>query len=214
MSDLHAMPITNITHIACYTVEMDVSAGDLTLITLDNNHTAYKHICLQGTGFVCVKKYPPEIMQPSSSTRTTIVSAENQNGATIVKATFFFCHYYIVWGSNNVGEAREQPWNESVIRVVQSENILLRLLRRGHVDDGAVPPSVMVWWCMHCFPRVMNIFLYWTQLKHVRLIYFCEMLSTNCCGRGEFPIQFNHRKFGTLIKPCFYCRTQTRAEVC
>ena len=34
-----------------------------------------------------------------------------------------------------------------VIRVVQSENILLRFLRRGHADDGcscnhrAVPPS-------------------------------------------------------------------------
>ena len=63
---------------------------------------------------VCVKNYPPEIMQPSSSTRATIVSAENQNGATIVKTTFFFCHYYIVWESNNAGEARGQSWNESL----------------------------------------------------------------------------------------------------
>ena len=63
---------------------------------------------------VCVKNYPPEIMQPSSSTRATIVSAENQNGATIIKATFFFCHYYIVWESNNTGEARGQSWNESL----------------------------------------------------------------------------------------------------
>ena len=46
MSDLHAMYITNINYSACYTVEMGVSAGDLTRITLDNNHTAYKHICL------------------------------------------------------------------------------------------------------------------------------------------------------------------------
>ena len=45
-------------------------------------------------------------MQPSSSTRTTIASAENQIGATNVKATFFFCQYYIVWESNNAGEAR------------------------------------------------------------------------------------------------------------
>ena len=93
---------------------MGVSAGDLTRNTLDNNHTAYKHICLQGIGCVCVKSCPPEIMQPSSSTRATIVSAENQNGATIVKATFFFCHYYIVWESNNAGEARGQSWNESL----------------------------------------------------------------------------------------------------
>ena len=67
MSNLHAMSVTNITHSACYTVEMGASAGDLTRITLDNNHTAYKHICLQVIGCVCVKNYPPEIMQPSSS---------------------------------------------------------------------------------------------------------------------------------------------------
>ena len=92
MSDLHAMPITNINHSACYIVEMGVNAGDLTRITLDNNHTAYEHICLQGIGCVCVKNYPPDIMQPSSSTRATIASAKNQNGATIVKATFFFAN--------------------------------------------------------------------------------------------------------------------------
>ena len=114
MSHLHAMPITNITHSACYTVEMGVSAGDLTRIRLDNNNTACMHICLPGIGCVFVKNYPPEIMQPSSSTRATIVSAENQNGATIVKATFIFCHYYIVWESNNTGEARGQSWNESL----------------------------------------------------------------------------------------------------
>ena len=77
MSGLHAMPINNITHSACYTVEMGVSARDLTRITLDNNHTAYTHICLQRIGCVRIKNYPPEIMQPSSSTRATIVSAEN-----------------------------------------------------------------------------------------------------------------------------------------
>ena len=110
MSDLHAMPITYITHSACCTVEMGVSVGDLTRITLDNTHTAYIYIYLSAGDrlCVCVNNYPPEIMQPSSSTRATIVSAENQNGATIVKATFFFCHYYIVWESNNAGEARGQ----------------------------------------------------------------------------------------------------------
>ena len=38
---LYGIAITNITHSACYTVEMGVSAGDLTRITLDNNHKAY-----------------------------------------------------------------------------------------------------------------------------------------------------------------------------
>ena len=108
------MPITNINHNDCYTVEMGVSAGDLTRIALDNNHTTYKHIWLQGIGCICVKNYPPEIMQPSPSMRATIVSAENQNDATIVKATFFVCHYYIVWESNNAGKARGQSWNESL----------------------------------------------------------------------------------------------------
>ena len=46
--------------------------------------------------------------------RATIVSAENQNGSTIVKATFFFSHYYIVWESNNAGEARGQSWSKSL----------------------------------------------------------------------------------------------------
>ena len=114
MSDLHAIPITNITHSNSYTVEMGVSAGDFTRITLDNNHTEYKQICQQGIVCACVKNYPPEIMQPSSSTLATIVRAENQNGATIVKATFFFCHYYFVWESNNTGKARGQSWNESL----------------------------------------------------------------------------------------------------
>ena len=55
MNGLHAMPITDITHSACYTVEMGVSARYLTRITLDNNHTAYMHICRQGIGCVYVK---------------------------------------------------------------------------------------------------------------------------------------------------------------
>ena len=93
---------------------MGVSARDLTRIPLDNNHTAYMHVCLQGIGRVCVKNYPPEMMQPSSSTSATIVSAKNQNDAIIVKDTFFFCHYYIVWESNNAGDARGQSWNESL----------------------------------------------------------------------------------------------------
>ena len=54
------------------------------------------------------------MMQPSSSTSATIVSAENQNDATIVKDKFSFCHCYIVWVSNNAGDARGQSWNESL----------------------------------------------------------------------------------------------------
>ena len=116
ISDLHAtcMPITSITHSACYTVVMGVNVRDLTHITLDNNHTTFMYICLQGIGCLCVKNYPSEMMQPSSSTRATIISTENQNGATNVKATFFSCYYYIVWESNNAGEARGQSWNESL----------------------------------------------------------------------------------------------------
>ena len=117
MSDLLAMSYTNINiiHNACrYTDELGASAKDLTRITLDNNHTTYMYICRQGIGCGFIKNYPPELMQPSSSTRAIVVSAENQNGATIVKVIFFFCHYFTVWESNNAGEARGQSWNESL----------------------------------------------------------------------------------------------------
>ena len=106
ISDPHAMPITH--SASGYEVEMGVSAKDLTYITLDNNHTAYMHIRLQGIGCGCVKNYLPELMQQSQSTLATIASAENQNDGTIIKATFFFCHYYIVWESSNAGIAQGQ----------------------------------------------------------------------------------------------------------
>ena len=32
----------------------------------------------------------------------------------MVKAIYFFCHYYILWESNNGGEGRGQSWNESL----------------------------------------------------------------------------------------------------
>ena len=115
MSDLHSMPSTNITYNTCpYTSELGVNAKYLTRITFDKNHTVYMHNCLQGNDCVFIKNYPPELMQPSSSTCATIVSAENQNGATIVKVIFFFCHYYIVWELNNAGKAWGQSWNESL----------------------------------------------------------------------------------------------------
>ena len=65
---------------------------------------------------VCVykKNYSSDMMQPSSSMHATIVSAENQNGATIVEAIFFCRPYYTVWESNNAGEAWWQSWNESL----------------------------------------------------------------------------------------------------
>ena len=113
MSDLQAMPITNMTT-ALVILSRWAQAPEilhvshLTTIIQHINTFVCRGLC------VCVKNYPPEIMQPSSSTRATIVSAENQDGATIVKATFSFCHYYIVWESNNAGEARGQSWSESL----------------------------------------------------------------------------------------------------
>ena len=150
------MPITNITHSACYTVEMGVSAWVLTRITLENNHTAYMHICLQGISCVCVKNYPPEIMQPSSSTRATIVSAEIKMVQPSSRPHFSFA--IITSYGNQITPAKHEDnlemkvWNpdesqedRAVIRVVQSENILLRFLRRGHADDHrAVPPPVTI----------------------------------------------------------------------
>ena len=57
---------------------------------------------------------------PSRNTATIVINAcnhrqcWNQNGATIIKATFFFCHCYIVWESDDAGEARGQSWHESL----------------------------------------------------------------------------------------------------
>ena len=112
MGDLHAMLITNITHSAYYTVEMGVSAGYLTRITLDSNHTADKHICLQGIGCVSQKL-------PARNSATIVINACNHRQCWKSKwcnhrqGHIFFCHYYIVWGSNNAGEARRQSWKES-----------------------------------------------------------------------------------------------------
>ena len=114
-SDLHVMPIINMTHSACYTIEMGVSAWELTRVTFDNNLAANKHICLQGIGCVCVCQ-----KLPARNNATIVINTcnhrrcWNQIGATIVKATFFFCYFYIVWESNNAGEARGQSWNESL----------------------------------------------------------------------------------------------------
>ena len=119
--------------------------------------------CLSAGDRLCVcQKLPTGVMmQPSSSTRATIVSAENQNDATIVKATFFFCHYYIVWESNNAGDARGQSWNKRLKSIwipggscgytSESENILLRFLSRGHDDDGCSCGSPQWYWtgCVH-----------------------------------------------------------------
>ena len=57
---------------------------------------------------------------PARNNATIVINAcnhrqcWNQNGATIVKAIFFFCHYYIAWEPNNAGEARGQSWDRSL----------------------------------------------------------------------------------------------------
>ena len=117
MSYPHAMPINKITHSACYTVEMGVRARDLTRITLGNNHTAYIHICLQGIGCVClcVSKTTHRQWRNHRHQNVQLSSVlKNQNGATIVNATFFFCHYNIIWESDDAGEARGQFSNASL----------------------------------------------------------------------------------------------------
>ena len=82
--------------------------------TWQQSYSLYACLSAGDRSCVCVKNYPPEMIQPSSSTSATIVSAKNQNDATIVKDKFLFCDYYIVWGSSNAGDARGQSWNESL----------------------------------------------------------------------------------------------------
>ena len=94
-------------------------------------------------------------MQPSSSTRATIVSAE-----IIVKATFSFCHLLHRMGIKQRRRSTRTilKWKSNIQvnrrRIVRlykwynAKTFLLRFLRRGHADDGcscnhrAVPPSV------------------------------------------------------------------------
>ena len=115
MSDLHAINAYCQYHPQYWLYSRDgrKRRSSYTYHIWQQSYSLYAYLSAGNQLCVCQKR-PAEIMQPSSTTRATIVSAENQNGATIVKATFFFCHYYIVWKSNNAGEARGQSWNESL----------------------------------------------------------------------------------------------------
>ena len=169
MSDLHAMPITNILLPISPAVLVIRSrwAKSPNILLASPLTTIIQPICIVvcGGSAVCVTNYPQEMMQPSSSTRATIVSAENQNLATIVTATLLFCNHYILWESNNPGKTRGRSWNarlkshasqedRAVIRGVQRESIS-RFLRRDHDDDGCS--------CNHraVSPRVMASLFHW-----------------------------------------------------
>ena len=67
---------------------------------------------MQGNGCVCVKNYPPEIMQPSSPTRATIVSAENQKVQPSSRLHFSFA--IITSYGNQITPAKHEDnlWNE------------------------------------------------------------------------------------------------------
>ena len=96
------------------------------------------------------QNYPPEIMQPSSSTRATIVRAENQNGGTIVKATFFFCHHYIVWESNNAGEAWGQSWNEEAFCCAFFAAAMLTMVAAATIVrfPPVIHHKISILWCV------------------------------------------------------------------
>ena len=101
-----------------------------------------------------------------------------------------------------------------VIRVVQSENILLRFLRRGHADDGcscnhrAVPPSDIGYYrcaCWHVACR-HRIALFVLTILVVNMVSrtnqgMCEHFINMCV---YFSIrQAIHEAFS----PCLYNRT-------
>ena len=156
MNDMHAMPITNITHDACRdTVDLGVSAKYFTHFTPDNNHTAYMHICLH-----VYKKFLAE------TDATIVINACNHHQCWKSKwcnhrqgHIFLFPLLHrmgIKWRRRSTttilklkSKIQMHPWRIVwVIQVAQSENILLRFLHRGHDDDAcscnhrAVPPSV------------------------------------------------------------------------
>ena len=113
MSGLHAMPITNITRNAChYAVKLRVSAKDITLSHLT---AIIQHICIFvcRVSAVCVsqithrswRNHQHSCMQLSSVLKIKMVQQSS-------RPYFHLFHYYIVWESNNAGEARGQSWNE------------------------------------------------------------------------------------------------------
>ena len=112
MRDLYAMPITK-HYPQCLSLCCQVGhkhQRSNVYHTWQQSYSLYAY--LSAGDWLCIKNYPPELMPPSSSTYAKTVSAENQNGATIVKAIFFFCHYYM--GINYTGEARRQSWSENL----------------------------------------------------------------------------------------------------
>ena len=113
MSDLHAMPITNIAHNACrYTVELGVSAKrSYTYHTWQQSYSLYASL---STGDrLCV--YQKLLVGYDA---TIVINACNHRECWKSKwcnhRRGYFCHYYIAWKSNNAGEARGQSWNESL----------------------------------------------------------------------------------------------------
>ena len=72
MSYYVLMTITNITHSACYTVEMGVSAVDLLRITFDNNHRAYMLAYLSAGDRLCVCR-----KLPARNNATIVINACN-----------------------------------------------------------------------------------------------------------------------------------------
>ena len=100
---------------------------------------------------MCVKNYPPEIMQPSSVLKIKMVQPSSRPHFSFAIITSYGNQITPAKHEGNLEMKVENPdesqEGRAVIRVVQSENILLRFLRRGHADDGcscnhcAVPPS-------------------------------------------------------------------------
>ena len=166
-------------------------------------------------------------MQPSSSTPATIVSAENQDGATIVKATFFFCHYYIVWESNKAGEARGQSWNESLkSRWIPGGSYgYTSGTKQKHFAELSSPRPCWRWLQLQpsCgSPQWYLVSKYFVPIKGLLFVHYCNVMVCvmYCVGKwqsrgstGMFGnlmaiyhnmLQFiqNHSRFVMLMKTC------------
>ena len=148
------------------------------------------------------------MMQPSSSTRATIVSAENQNGAAIVEAIFFFCHYDIVWESNNAGESRGESWHEENPDITQEDCVgyLSGTKRKHFAALSASRPCCWRWlqlqpsslqWRHNGHDSVSNHQshncllnrLFRRRSKKTSKLGVTGLCAGNSPGTGEFPTQ-------------------------
>ena len=137
--------LPGITHSACHTVEMGVSARDLTCITLENNHTACMHVCLQGIGCVCVSKitrrklcnHRHQRVQPSSVLKIKMVQPSSRTNFSFAIIASYGNQITPATHEDNLEMKVQNPYESQENRAVTSGT------KRKHFAALSLPRP---WW--------------------------------------------------------------------